>query len=173
MPTGALAARAEAGPQSLGASIFATAKRREVSGPGLRTFITLANLWGLTEEQRRRILGSPARSTYQNWVKTVQEHRDLTLDYDVLIRISAVLGIYQALRILYDTEEQGIEWLRGPHKARIFGGKAPLDLITSGPQDAILTTRRFLDAARGGLYMEPNQLDQDFVPYTDADLVWS
>jgi hypothetical protein len=153
-------------------TIFAAEKRREVSGPGLRTFITLANLWRLNEEQRRRILGYPARSTYQNWVKNVQEHREITLDYDVLIRISAVLGIYQALRILFNTEEEGIAWLREPHHATVFGGHPPLNLMTSGPQDAILTVRRFLDAARGGLYMEPNAIDRDFKPYTDKDLVF-
>lgn len=151
-------------------AMFPVGKRRELSGPGLRTFISLANLWGLNEEQQRKILGYPAPSTYQNWVKKVQEHQDITLDYDVLIRISAVLGIYQALRILFDTEEEGTQWLRDPHKAVIFGGRPPLDLITSGNQDALLTVRRFLDAARGGLYMEPNEIDRDFKPYTDQDI---
>lgn len=172
MPATAAQRPGETGPAMLDGSMFQADKRRELSGPGLRTFITLANLWGLNEEQRRKILGYPARSTYQNWVKTVQEHRDLTLDYDVLIRISAVLGIYQALRILFDTEEEGVEWVRDPHKATIFGGRPPLDLITSGRQDAILTVRRFLDAARGGLYMEPNEIDRDFKPYTDQDIVF-
>ena len=56
-------------------------------------------------EQRRLILGMPPRSTYQNWVKAVREHRDILLDLDVLTRISAVLGIYQALGILHSTEQ--------------------------------------------------------------------
>jgi len=29
-----------------------------------------------------------------------------------------------------------------------------------------------LDAARGGLYMEPNEIDSDFKPYTDGDIRW-
>jgi len=152
--------------------MFPPIKRRELSGPGLRTFITLADLWGLNEEQRRKILGDPARSTYQNWVKTVQQHRDLTLHNHVLLRISAVLWIYQALRTLFDTEGEGVQWLRDPHQAAIFGGRPPLDLITSGRQDAILTVQRFLDAARGGLYMEPNEIDHEFKPYTDQDIRW-
>ena len=92
------------------------------------------------------------------------------MDDDVLIRISAVLGIYEALRTLFDTEEEGIQWLRDPHQATIFGGRPPLDLMTSSHQDAILTVRRFLDAAQGGLYMEPNEIDRDFKPYTDEDI---
>lgn len=161
------------GPQVLDDGIFTPARRRQVSGPGLRTFVTLANLWDLTEEQRLRILGSPSRSTYYNWVKTVQQHRDLTLDFDILVRISAVLGIWSALRLLHETEAGGIAWLRGPHHALVFGGRAPLDVMASGTQDALLTTRRFLDAARGGLYMAPNQVDENFEPYRDEDIAWS
>ncbi|WP_341991281.1 antitoxin Xre/MbcA/ParS toxin-binding domain-containing protein [Azorhizobium sp. AG788] len=162
-----------AGPQIVSDEIFTPAKRRQVSGPGLRTFVALANLWNLTEEQRLRMLGSPSRSTYYNWVKAVQQHRDLTLDFDTLVRISAVLGIWSALRILRETEAEGIAWLRGHHRALVFGGRAPLEVMASGTQDALLTTRRFLDAARGGLYMEPNEIDENFEPYRDEDIAWS
>ena len=147
--------------------------RRDLSGAGLRTFLAIADLWSLTETQRRALLGQPSRSTFQNWARTVREHRDLTLDLDVLTRISAVLGIHQALGILEANEPAAIAWLRGPHGAIIFGGGAPLDLMTSGSIDALLTTRRFLDAARGGLYMPPNAIDQDFHQYTDADIMFT
>src|ERR1700746_1533075 len=84
------------GPERLDNSRFAPANRRRLSAPGLRTFLAIADLWGLTEEQRRLILGLPSRSTYQNWVRTVREHRDVILDVDALTRISTVLGIHQA-----------------------------------------------------------------------------
>ncbi|MEW6254688.1 MAG: MbcA/ParS/Xre antitoxin family protein [Pseudomonadota bacterium] len=153
--------------------MFAPGARRRVSGPGLRTFVALADLWDLTEMQRLRMLGSPARSTYYNWVKTAQQHRDLTLDFDTLIRISAVLGIWSALRILHDTEGESIGWLRGPHQGVVFGGRPPLDLMSSGTQDALLATRRFLDAARGGLYMAPGPGKEESASYRDEDIVWS
>jgi hypothetical protein len=139
----------------------------------LRTFLTISDLWALTEEQRRLVLGSPARSTYHKWVKTAREHGELTLDVDVLTRISAVLGIHKALRILEETEVAAVSWLRGPHSATVFGGHPPLNLVTSGTQDGLMTVRRFLDAARGGLYMAPNEVDRNFHPYTDADIVIS
>ncbi len=152
---------------------FSSANRRRLSAPGLRTFLAIADLWMLTEEQRRLVLGLPSRSTYQNWVKMAREHRDITLDVDVLTRISAILGIHQALGVLFDTEQNGIAWLRGPHQAIVFGGRPPLDLVASGTQDGLLTVRRFLDAARGGQYMAPNEIDAGFRPYTDADIVFS
>jgi hypothetical protein len=52
----------------------------------------------------------------------------------------------------------------------VFGGRPPLDLVTSGSQDGLLTMRRFLDGARGGLYMQPN-IDEAFTPYTDTEIV--
>jgi hypothetical protein len=159
------------GPDRLDATRFVPANRRRLSGPGLRGFLAIADLWGLTEEQRRLVLGLPSRSTYHSWVKTVREHGDITLGVDVLLRISAVLGIHQALGILFQTEHDGVEWLRAPHGATVFGGAPPLACVTGGTQDGLLTVRRFLDAARGGVYMEPNELDAGFARYTDADVV--
>src|SRR5271156_3032100 len=144
---------AHPGPLVLDPERFSSVNRRKLSAPGLRTFLAIADLWGLAEEQRRLILGLPSRSTYQNWVKMVREHREITLDVDVLTRISAILGIHQALGVLHGTEREGIAWLRTPHRANVFGGRPPMDLATSGTQDGLLTVRRFLDAARGGQYM--------------------
>jgi hypothetical protein len=163
----------EAGRLLVDAGHFDPSTRRRLSGPGLRTFSAIADLWSLNQEQRRLILGYPPRSTYHNWLKAAREHRDSTLDVDVLARISAVLGIHEALVVLFRSEAEGIAWLREPHRAIPFGGRPPLDLVTSGSQDAILTVRRFLDAARGGLYMPPNEADRGFTPYTDADIVFS
>jgi hypothetical protein len=161
------------GPQRLDLSAYAPANRKRLSGPGLRTFLAIADLWSLGEEQRRVILGYPSRSTYHNWVRAVREHRDISLDLDVLTRISAILGIHQALLVLHGTEAEGVAWLRGPHKATIFGGRPPLEMLTGGSQDGLLTVRRFLDAARGGLSMQPNAIDTGFTPYTDEDIVFS
>jgi len=152
-------------------SRFEPAVRRRLSAPALRTFLAIADLWGLNEEQRRLALGYPSRSTYHHWAKLAREHQDFTLDVDTLTRISAVFGIHQALGILYATERDAVGWLRGPHDGAVFGGKPPLALVTSGSQDGLLTVRRFLDAARGGQYMEPNAIDAGFQPYDDADIV--
>ena len=151
---------------------FVPANRRRLSGPGLRTFLAIAALWGLTDEQRRLILGYPARSTYQAWVKKAREHRDITLSGDVLMRISAVIGICKGLRTLFSDDEKGVEWLRGPHGAHVFGGAPPVEMMTSGTQDALLTVRRFVDAACGGLYMAPSSSERDWPPYDDSEIIF-
>jgi hypothetical protein len=54
----------------------------------------------------------------------------------------------------------------------VFGGRPPLALVTSGSQDGLLSVRRFLDGARGGLYMQPNTIDEPFTPYDDREIVF-
>lgn len=153
-------------------SRFASANRRRLSAPAMRTFLAIADLWSLNEEQRRLILGYPSRSTYHNWCKQAREHGAITLDVDVLTRISALFGIHQALGVLFADERGGVDWLRQPHAAPVFGGHPPIDLVTNGTQDGLMIVRRFLDSARGGLYMAPNAADEGFTPYTDGEIVF-
>ncbi len=151
---------------------FAPENRRRLSGPAFRTFLAIADLWRLNEEQRRLVLGYPSRSTFHNWAKLAREHGAFTLDVDTLTRLSALLGIHQALGVLHGSEAEGLDWLRGPHQAPVFGGQPPLALVTSGTLDGLMQVRRFLDAARGGLYMAPNAADADPRPYGADELVF-
>ncbi len=156
----------------LGPDRFEPANRRRLSGPALRSFAAIADLWGLSEQQRRLVLGYPSRSTYHNWMRLARAQAEVTLDVDSLTRLSALLGIHQALGVLFATQSEALAWLNGPHYAPLFGGQAPLELVTAGTLDGLLQVRRFLDAARGGLYMAPNGLDAGFAASTDQDLVW-
>ena len=83
-----------------------------------------------------------------------------------------MFGIHQALGVLMADDAEGVAWLKTPHAAPLFGGQPPLSLVTSGAQDGLLAVRRFLDAARGGLYMPPNTVDAAFTPYTDSEIVF-
>ena len=118
-------AEAEKGPQRLQNAQFAPANRKRLSPPALRTFLAIADLWRLTEEQRLLVLGYPSRSTYHNWCKQAREHGAFTLDVDVLARISAVLGIHQALGILFPT------W-----NGSALSGYGPLTTLWSSAGDA-------------------------------------
>src|SRR5439155_12980754 len=71
--------------------------RRQMSGPAMRTFLNIAEVWRLSNEEQRALLGWPPESTYYKY-KTGQV---AALPYDMLMRISLVLGIYQALQVLY------------------------------------------------------------------------
>jgi uncharacterized protein (DUF2384 family) len=158
-------------PSILEDSRLTVANRRRLSAPALRTFIAICDLWKLDEIQRLGILGFPSRSAYQGWTRSVRANREIKLSSNVLERISAILGIHSALGILYNTESEGIAWLKTPHQAPTFGGHSPLDLVTSGVKDGLCSVRRFLDGACQGLYMPPNEIDKDFHPYQDSDII--
>ena len=157
----------------LDASRFSATNRRQLSGPGLRAFQAVADLWQLTEEERLLVLGMPSRSTYYGWAKAAREHGEVTFSADTLTRVSAVLGIHKALQILFATERDGLHWLRGPHGAPLFGGQPPMALVVGGTQDGLMAVRRFLDAARVGVFMPPNAADDAFAPIADRDIVFA
>lgn len=148
-----------------------SADRARLSGPGLRTFRNIAEAWGLTEVQRLAVLGHPARSTYHLWMQKAAEGRALSLPFDALLRISAILGIHKALTILFHDRAQALQWLKGPHRGTVFSGAAPLDFIVDGGQDGMMTVRRYLDGWRGGAVGQ-GATEGSFEPVTEEDVVF-
>lgn len=122
------------------------AVRARLSAPGLRTFFAVAAEWALPVAQQRSLLGGIAPSTYHKWKAAAVG----TLAYDQLERISLVLGIYKALKLLFAEEAGGLRWLRAPNTDTAFGGGSPLDRMLRGSIDDLYAVRRYLDGWRGG-----------------------
>ncbi|MDR3439426.1 antitoxin Xre/MbcA/ParS toxin-binding domain-containing protein [Telmatospirillum sp.] len=161
------------GSQIVDVGAYGGADRRRVSGPGFRAFLNIMDQWRLSEEERLRILGRPSRSTYHLWASKAREGAGLALPLDTLVRISAVLGIYKALQILFGNEGGDVGWLKGPNNGITFGGQSPLALLASGTQDGIMLVRRYLDAWRGGLFAAPVPgFDSEAPAITDSDIVF-
>jgi hypothetical protein len=110
----------------------------------LRAFFRLVELWGLSMEQARLLLGRPSRATMYNW----KAGRARTVPHDTLRRISYLLGIYKALQILYREPQLADTWIRRPNIA--FGGQSALDRMLAGDVADLAAVRAHLDAARGG-----------------------
>ncbi|MFT6452132.1 MAG: hypothetical protein ACJA06_001624 [Halocynthiibacter sp.] len=158
-------------PQQGGFHTLTLADRKRASGPGLRAFRAIAAQWGLSERERIVILGEPGRSTYHQWMKKAQADEPVTLPLDTLLRISAVLGIYKALAILFEDPNQAQVWLKGAHKGTLFSGASPLAYILDGTHDGIMSVRRYLDAWRGG-HIGHGAPEGSFEPVGDADIVF-
>ena len=121
------------------------AVRHKLSGPAIRTFFNVGAAWGLDNEEERALLGWLAPSTFYKY-KSGQVG---TLGYDVLMRISLVLGIYKALHILYAERDLANRWVKLPNSNPMFGGKPALTLMTEGGMDGLYQVRRLLDSRRG------------------------
>lgn len=120
--------------------------RRQMSGPAIRTFLNVADAWRLSIEEQRALLGWPPESTFYKY-KSGQVG---TLPYDMLMRISLVLGIYKDLRILYPERDLADRWVQLPNSNPLFGGKPALALMTEAGMDGLYQVRRLLDGRRGG-----------------------
>jgi len=160
-----------AGAEPIAQTIDAEARRR-VSGPGLRTFLAIADLYGIPTQDRIALLGEPSKSTYHEWVRKARDAAPLALPLDTLTRISGVLGIHKALGILFPIAAEATTWLKGPHRGEVFGGQAPVEVMIGGGLDGILTVRRYLDAWRGGLRGGPGA-EAEVAPVRDTDFVFS
>ena len=112
----------------------------------MRAFLNIANKWDLSVDEQRGLLGWPASSTYHKY-KSGQVG---TLTYDMLTRISLILGMFKALHILYPEAGLADRWVKLPNANPIFGGKTPVIYMTEGGIDALSKARRLLDGRRGG-----------------------
>jgi len=114
-----------------------------LSGPGIRAFLNLADVWGLTLEEQRALLGGVSRSTFTRWRK----ERDALLTVDQLERISHLLGIYQSLETLFPTS--GRNWPKSPNDGALFQGEPPLRHMIEGGITGLRRVRELLAAERG------------------------
>lgn len=119
--------------------------RRQMSGPAMRTFFNVAGTWTLTNEEQRALLGWPPESTFYKY----KAGQIAALPYDMLMRISLVLGIYKDLHILYPEPALADSWVKLPNSNPLFGGRPALALMTDGGMDALYQVRRLLDGRRG------------------------
>jgi hypothetical protein len=119
--------------------------RREMSGPALRTFFNVAEAWQLSSAEQRALLGWPPESTFFKY----KAGDAGTLSFDVLMRISLVLGIYKDLHILYPEPGLANRWIKLPNNNPLFGGKPALTYLTESGMDGLYQLRRMLDGRRG------------------------
>jgi len=117
----------------------------EIGAAALTAFFNITARWGLAAEEERVLLGSPPRSTFFKW----KSERAARLSSDTLERISYVMGIYKALRILLPTDGAADEWVKKPNKAAGFGGRSALERMLVGKVVDLADVRRYLDAERG------------------------
>jgi len=107
-----------------------------------RAALNLFRHWGLTDEQAAVLLDVPAR-TYRRW-KLAGMGR---LGRDGRARLSNLMGIHKALRIIFREPQRGYRWIKAPNDA--FDGRSALDVMLGGELTDIMRVRRYLDATRG------------------------
>ena len=108
----------------------------------LRAVLTLFGKWGLTDDEAAILLDLPLR-TYRRW-KAGQPGR---LDRDTRARLSNIMGIHKALRVIFKEAHRAYGWVR--HDNDAFAGRSALDIMLGGELTDLMRVRRYLDAERG------------------------
>lgn len=113
------------------------------AGAMFRAALNLFRKWELTDEQAATLLDMPVR-TYRRW-KAEGPGR---ISRDGCARLSNLMGIHKALRIIFSEASRGHAWIRAANQA--FGGASALDVMLGGELTDIMRVRRYLDTERGG-----------------------
>ena len=108
-----------------------------------RAALNLFGKWDVTDEQAAILLDMPVR-TYRRW-KAEGPGR---LSRDGRARLSNLLGIHKALRIIFIDPARGYRWVKTANTA--FDGTSALDIMLGGELTDLMRVRRYLDAERAG-----------------------
>ena len=108
-----------------------------------RATVNLFGKWGLSDEQAATLLDMTVRS-YQRW-KTDGAGR---ISRDGCARLSNLMGIHKALRIIFSEAQRGYAWIRAHNTA--FAGATALEVMLGGELTDLMRVRRYLDSERGG-----------------------
>lgn len=122
------------------------ADRARLSAVALKAYRRLVDVWGLTGQQAAALLDV----SISTWERMKQEAKPKSLSQDQLTRISALVGIYKGLHLLF-ADDMADRWIKLENKAPLFARMSPLDSMTKGGIPQMLDVRRYVDAVRGGL----------------------
>jgi len=106
----------------------------------LSTFFNIMTAWKIKVKDQIILLGQPSESTYYNWKKAKAN----SIPSDTLERISLLIGIYKALRILFPIESQANAWVHKDNER--FNGESAISFMLKGQLIHLIDMRRYLDA---------------------------
>jgi Antitoxin Xre-like helix-turn-helix domain len=126
---------------------FAGARdRQRLSRAGLQAVENLSKSWGLTGDEAAALLGvSPS-----TWDRIRAGSWGQTLSQDQFTRVSALVGIYKGLHLLF-ADDMADRWPRLVNAGPLFENRSPIDAMIDGGIPLMLEVRRYVDALRGGL----------------------
>lgn len=122
------------------------ADRIRLSDVSLKAYRRLVEHWGLTGQQAASLL-DVSTST---WERLKADTRGKVLSQDQLTRISALVGIYKGLHLLF-ADDIADRWPRLDNFNPLFARQSPIASMIRGGIPQMLDVRRHVDAVRGGL----------------------
>jgi hypothetical protein len=133
-------------PGAVGPQTFADeGDRARLSEVALKAFLGLMKAWGLANAEAAALLGVSAST-----LDRIKRGYRPALSQDQLTRVSALIGVYKGLHLLF-ADVTADEWARRPNSGPLFDRINPISAMIEGGIPRMLEVRRYIDAARGGL----------------------
>ncbi|ARG97288.1 MbcA/ParS/Xre antitoxin family protein [Legionella micdadei] len=111
-----------------------------------KAVLNILHKWHCTTEEMQILLGLK-RSTLFKY-KSMPEKASIS--QDLTERLSYLLNIHAALRILFSNPDSIYGWVRKPNRAPFFNGKSAMDIMLQGRVVDLWAVASRLNAERGG-----------------------
>jgi uncharacterized protein (DUF2384 family) len=120
--------------------------RKRLTVVALKAFRRIADLWTLTGSESAALLGV----SLSTWERAKRGAREGDLSQDQLTRVSALIGIFKGLHLLF-ADDMADRWPRLSNKGPLFNRATPIEAMIEGGIPCMIEVRRYIDAVRGGL----------------------
>jgi hypothetical protein len=133
-------------PRDLPQNFSAESDRERLSPTAVRAVKEVAKQWGITGAEMASLLGVSTST----WDRMSAGSWDGALSQDQLTRISALVGLFKGLHLLF-ADDMADRWVRLRNKGMLFENRTPIEAMIEGGIPLMIDVRRHVDALRGGM----------------------
>ena len=120
-------------------------EQKEMVRVALKAFNNIANEWQLTSAEAAALADMPE----SNWKQARRPDYSGTLTKDQMLRLSAIIGIYKALKLYFEPPID-TAWIKMTNEGPLFRERRPVDVLIENGLPHFLLVRNYLDALRTG-----------------------
>jgi len=122
------------------------ADRARLTPAALEALKSIAKAWRLSGQEAAELLGiSPS-----TWDRIRGKGWRQSLSQDQLMRVSAMIGIFKGLHLLF-ADDMADRWVRLRNSGAFFANLTPVEAMRERGIPGMIDIRRYVDALRGGL----------------------
>jgi hypothetical protein len=108
----------------------------------------ILDAWKCTSAQKEALLGMK-KSAFYNKLHLAMDKKPIKLDRDQFDRVSFILNIHQALKLVFSNKENVFGFVHMPNNNPFFNGKTPMQMMETGSLANLYEVYCRIDLLRG------------------------
>ena len=104
----------------------------------------IVGAWKLDDSDAEKLLSV----NHQSWMRIKNGEWSGLLDREQLMRISAIIGLHEALHSCFN-EDLANSWVKRPNTGSIFSGRKPIEVMIEGGLPVMIEARDYMGALLG------------------------